>query len=80
MIKDRHPAAANIAEGATVPALPWAVRRVDVSRSKVEVVSARHSSATSISRRGARRPVVAPLASVPESTSRYSQIDVPAAH
>ncbi len=54
MLKDRHPAAANIAEGATVPALPRAVRRVDVGRSKVEVVSARRSSATSISRRGSR--------------------------
>ncbi len=54
----------------------WTHRR----GSKVEEVSARHSSATSISRRGARRPPDTIDASVPESISRYSQIDEPAAH
>ena len=46
----------------------------------MEGVSARRSSATSNSRRGARRPVVAPLASVPESTSSVRQVVPPAAH
>ncbi len=54
----------------------WTHRR----GSKVEEVSARSSHAIKARRRPARRPPDTIDASVPESISRYSQIDKPAAH
>ncbi len=63
-----------------MPAHVRATRRVDVRGPKAEVVSARDSGAISVNRRTPRRPIVADDASVPKSTSRYRQIDPPAAH
>ncbi len=63
-----------------MPALDRAVRRVHVREPKVEGVTARDSRAIIASRRRPRRPIVSSVASVPESTSRYRQMDVPAAH
>lgn len=79
MSKDRHPPRQKPAEGETVPTVVRAPRRVYIGGIKVEVVTAQAGSTPDIIS-PARRPVVAVDASVPKSTSRVSEIKVPAAH
>jgi len=63
-----------------VPALVRANRRMRTRCIEAEVVSARDSCAIDARRGRSRRPPDTIDASVPESISRYSQIDEPAAH
>ncbi len=63
-----------------MPATVRAIRRVNRRLMESEVVSARDSRAIIASRRRPRRPPVAVLASVPESTSSHGRVNEPAAH